>query len=220
MRRFLSALAALALSVPVATAGAADPSTGRVSADSPSVAWSGTLIRPYATHLAFAEEPEPGSYPCDPPGCDSFTLEVADSADLAITVQSDKTEDMSLRILKPDGSWTYQPGWGDGQKATTFRLKKAAAGKYTVDVTARVFGTGNPTAVDDTADYKGTATLAIVKPAPVVAPVVAPAAAPAPAPAASKPKRQSARADCQKKAKKIRSAKKRRAAMKRCAKKR
>jgi hypothetical protein len=224
MRRLIPAVSALLAAVLVApaVAPAADPEKATVSAASPAVAWTGTLEHPYPFHNAFNYEPTAGitgSIPCEPPGCDTFTLDVADQADLAIVVQSEQTSELSLRIQAPDGSWTYHDGWSDTAKPTTVKLKKAAKGTYVVNVVARVFGSTNPTAVADTADYAGAATLAVA-PAPVVsapAPAVAPAPAGAPAPPAAKPK---AKPSCKAKARKIKNAKKRKAALKRCARKR
>lgn len=225
MRRLLTVLAVLA--VP-ASASAAEPEKGSVSASSPKTAWAGTLQNPYVFHNLFNYEPTAeitGQVPCEAPGCDTFTLDVADGGvDLALEVVSDQTEDMSLRIQDPSGAWTYYPGWGDGSKPTKVKIKKAPKGTYVINVVARVFGSTNPTAVTDTADYKGSAALAVPAPAPAPAP---PAAAPTPAPAPSpasqpapaKKKKSAARVKCEKKAKRIKNAKKRKAAMKRCAKK-
>src|SRR3954453_3377598 len=181
MRRFAVVLLAAAAVIPVAAASGADPSSGKISAASPTVAWSGTLSHPYPYHLAFSEEPNPGAFPCNAPGCDTFTLDVADSADLTITATSEQAKDTSMRIQKPDGSWVYVNGWSDSTKPATLKIKKAPTGTYTINVTARIFGSGNPTAVDDTADYKGTATLATA-PAAVTPPVVAMPTPAAPAP--------------------------------------
>jgi hypothetical protein len=221
MRRLLLIPLLAALATAPAVSQAADPAKGTVSAASPKVQWKGTLVRPYAYHLAFNQEPQKGQTPCNPPGCDTFTLDVAEPGDVAILLASEQTEDISVRYQKPDGTWTYVAGWGDGQKATKVTIKKAVKGTYTLNVVARVFGSGNPTAVTDTADYTGTATLAV--PAPPPAPAQAPPPPPPPPPAQEsqqKPapkKSSSSRAACNRKAKKIKSAKKRRAALKRCA---
>src|SRR5688500_16470300 len=114
MRRFALAIAT-ALLLPAATAAAADPATGTLSASSPSVAWKGTLVRPYLHHNVFNYEP-PGTTPCEAPACDTFTLDVKDSADLTITVQSEDTPDMSMRIQNPAGEWVYVAGWADTAK--------------------------------------------------------------------------------------------------------
>src|SRR4051812_3648319 len=129
MRRLMLAPLAALLLLPAA-ASAATPDKGTVSAASPKVTWKGTLEHPYADHLAYNYEPS-GTLPCDAPQCDTFTLDVADSADLAIVVQSEQTPDMSLRIQKPDGSWTYYDGWSDSAKPTTVKIKKAPTGTYT-----------------------------------------------------------------------------------------
>jgi hypothetical protein len=220
MRRFVTILAVLALP---ATASAATPDKGSVSTATPKVEWTGTLQNPYLFHNVFNYE-TPGTVPCQAPGCDTFTLDVAEGGvDLNVEVASDQTEDMSLRIQDPSGTWAYYPGWGDASKPTKVRIKKAAKGTYVINVVARVFGTSQPTAVTDTADYKGAASLAIVPVAAPVAPAPVAVAAPAPAaasqPAAKKPA-ASKKAACTKKAKKIKNKRKRKAALKRCAKKR
>jgi len=224
MRRLLTVLLA-SLALP-ASVSASEPEKGSVSAASPKAAWAGTLQNPYVFHNLFNYEPMAeltGQIPCEAPGCDTFTLDVADGGvDLNLEVLSDQTEDMSLRVQDPGGAWTYYPGWGDGSKPTKVKIKKAPKGTYVINVVARIFGSTNPTAVTDTADYKGSATLAVPPPAVAPAPApVAPTPAPAPAsePAPAPKKKSSPRAACQKKAKKIKQAKKRKAALKRCAKK-
>jgi hypothetical protein len=220
MRRLILAPLAALLLVP-ALAAAATPDKATVSSASPKVTWSGTLEHPYLLHMAYNYEGTAGgagSLPCEAPQCDTFTLDVAEAAPLTVVLASEQTPDISARVQAPDGTWTYYDGWSDGAKPTTIKFKKADKGTYVFNVVARIFGTGNPTAVDDTADYTGTATLAVAAP-PAVAPVtVAPAPAPAAAPApASKPAAK--KKSCRAKAKKIKNAKKRKAALRRCAKK-
>ena len=217
MRRLILVPLAALLLLPAA-ASAASPETATVSTASPKAAWTGTLEHPYFLHMAFNYEATAGgagSLPCEAPQCDTFTLEVADSADLSIVVASEATPDLSMRIQDPTGTWTYYDGWSDAAKPTTVKIKKAAKGTYVVNVVARIFGTDNPTAVEDTADYTGTATLAV--PPPVVA---------APAPSSSqrrlrpprprrsrRPRRSSPAARRQEDQEK----KKRKAALRRCA---
>ena len=225
MRRLLTAVA-VAATLPVLTASAATPDKGTVSASSPTATWTGTLTRPYLTHILFAEEPAAdatGQTPCSAPACDTFTLTVAGGpADLAFVFASEQTGDISMRVQDPDGTWTYYDGWSDTSPAAQkFTIKKAKAGDYTINVVARVFGQNNPTAVDDTADYTATVTLGGAKPAPAPVPAVAPAASATPPPSATpRPaaKKASKRAACRKKAKKIKSKRKRAKALKRCAK--
>ena len=219
MRRLILASLAAMLLLPAAVL-AATPDKGTVSAASPKVTWTGTLEHPYLLHMAYNYEGTggaSGSLPCEAPQCDTFTLDVAEAAPLTLVLQSEQTPDISLRIQDPSGAWTYYDGWSDGAKPTTVKFKKAAVGTYVINVVARIFGTGNPTAVDDTADYTGTATLAV--PAPAVA-APAPVAAQAPAAAAPAPKPAARKKpSCRAKAKKIKKAKKRKAALRRCAKK-
>ena len=222
MRRLVLALAALAL-LP-ATASAAEPATGTVSAASPKVTWSGTIQGGILFHNTYFYEgttaDSAGTLPCQAPGCDTFTLENAEGGvDLMLELASDQSPDISMRIQDPSGTWTYYDGWSDGSPATKVRLKKAPKGTYVINVVIRRLGTTQPTAVDDTSDYKGTASLAF--PAPAVIPPTLPFVPPATAPAQPAPaKKPSAKAACQKKAKKIKNKRKRKAALKRCAKKR
>lgn len=224
MRRPILTLAAAALAALPASAPAAQPEQGSVSADSPKVAWTGTLQNPYLLHNLYNYEGATlgaaGTLPCQAPMCDTFTLDVAGGGvDLTLELASEQSPDISLRVQDPSGTWTYHDGWSDGAPATKVRIKKAPKGTYVINVVARVFGSTNPTAVQDTADYTGVASLAVPPPAPVaVAPVPA---APAPAPAKPAPaKKKSAKAACRKKAKRIKNKRKRKAALKRCAKKR
>lgn len=224
MRR-LTAVLLTALAVP-ASAQAATPESGTVSAASPKVAWEGTVQNGILFHNTYFYEGTTlaagGTLPCQAPGCDTFTLENADGAsDLNLELASEQSPDISLRIQDPSGTWTYHNGWNDSSPVTRVKLKKAPKGTYVINVVIRRLGTTNPTAVDDTSDYKATAALAVAPP-PVAAPAP-PAAAPAPAPAPAQPapaRKPSAKAACQKKARKIKNKRKRKAALKRCAKKR
>ena len=219
MRRLIITAAALAVALP-ASASAATPESGTVSAASPKATWAGTIQGGVFSHNTFFYE-EAGTLPCQAPSCDTFTLENADgTADLMLELASEQSPDISLRIQDPSGTWTYHDGWSDSTPVTKVRLKKAPKGKYVINVVIRRLGTTQPTAVDDTSDYTGTATLLVAAPVVTPPPVVAPAPA-APAPAQPAPaKKPSAKAACQKKAKKIKNKRKRKAALKRCAKKR
>ena len=152
--------------------------------------------------------------------CDTFTLDVATTGvDLTLELASEQSPDISLRVQDPTGTWTYYDGWSDGAPVTKVRIKKAPKGSYVINVVARVFGSTNPTAVQDQADYTGVASLMVPPPAAAPAPLPA-VVAPAPAPVKPAPaKKRSAKAACQKKAKKIKNKRKRKAALKRCAKK-
>ena len=220
MRRLIITAAALALALP-ATVSAATPETATVSAASPKAGWTGTIQGGILFHNTYNYEPA-GTLPCQAPGCDTFTLQNAEgNADLLIEVASEQSPDISLRIQDPSGTWTYHNGWSDSTPATKVRLKKAPKGTYVINVVIRRLGTTQPTAVDDTSDYTGTATLLVAAPV-ITPPSVPPATTPAPDPPA-KPapaKKPSAKAACQKKAKKIKNKRKRKAALKRCAKKR
>ena len=224
MRRLIAMLAFLLAAVP-GPAAAAEPEAGTVSAASPKVQWTGALQNPYLLHNLYNYEgttlAAAGTLPCEAPMCDTFTLDVADGGiDLMLELASDQSPDISLRVQDPSGTWTYHDGWSDGAPVTKVRIKKAPKGTYVINVVARVFGSTNPTAVQDSAEYTGVAALLVPPPAPVVSgplpPVPAPAAPAKPAPA----KKPSAKAACQKKAKRIKNKRKRKAALKRCAKKR
>ena len=224
MRRPIVTLAALALLASPAAAGAAEPEAGTVSAASPKVQWTGTLQNPYLLHNLYNYEGATlgaaGTLPCEAPMCDTFTLDVADGGvDLLLELASEQSPDISLRVQDPSGTWTYYDGWSDGAPVTKVRLKKAPKGTYVINVVARVFGSTNPTAVQDTAEYKGSAALLVPPAAPAPLPAAPVPAAPAPAKPAPA-KKPSAKAACQRKAKRIKNKRKRKAALKRCAKKR
>jgi hypothetical protein len=231
MRRSIAILAAMTAAAVPATAGAAEPEAASVSAASPKVQWSGKVQNGILFHNTFYYEGTtaavPGALPCQAPGCDTFTLENADgTADLNLELSSEQSPDISLRVQDPSGTWTYYNGWNDTSPVTKVRLKKAAKGTYVINVVIRRLGTTNPSAVDDTSDYKGVASLAVAPQAAAPAPAPQPQTAPAPqagtqpAPAPAPANKPSAKAACQKKAKKIKNKRKRKAAMKRCAKKR
>jgi hypothetical protein len=164
-------LAALLLILVVSVAQAADPGEGTVSAASPTVAWKGQVVSAGVSSQAWAQDP---TAPCQAPSCDTFALEVADSANLVLklkgfkqnTAGGDPTCD--FRVTDPAGEQTHYPGTCGPESEMRVTIKNAAKGKYTIDV-ADSHVVGQPE------NYEASATLAV--PPPVVAP---PASTPAP----------------------------------------
>ena len=121
-----------------ATALAADPDKGTVSAEAPKVTWKGEVgDGSYFTYVALATEPEPGTVPCEQ-GCDTFTLTVAKQADLTIGADSpgEDTADpdgVVLRVQKPDGSFVTTEGDSTKGKPLTVKFKNAATGDYVIN---------------------------------------------------------------------------------------
>ena len=171
--------------VAAGTAVAATPDQGSVSASSPTVSWSGTVTESYTSYLPMAQTGD-DSVACQQPGCDVFTLKVADAGELTIgaapqwdpTVPSSPaggTKNVIIRVHKPDGTVTVAQGAADKTKPLSVKVKGAKPGDYVVDYADNHVGPPG--------DYTGTATLK-------VASAVAPAASPAPAaaPPAAAPK--------------------------------
>ena len=142
------------------------------------------------------------------PGWDMTLIKVEAAGPLAITTTSDglPTSEIDLTLYLSDAEGTrgaqVSQGLSDGPEETV-RLS-AKAGYYLLRAS------GWP-AVN--AAFKGIAKL-MLPPAPVAAPA---APALAPAPAAAGPKKRT-KAGCKRKARRIKSARKRRAALRRCAK--
>ena len=176
--RLLAAATALA-AAPVSSALAADPSSGKVGAASPSVSWTGELTAPYAVWLQWYNDG--GTAECSAPACDSFALEVADGpANLTITLDAKSTTNPadagafeSIRVVKPDGTTAYVNNT-EPDKPTKLLVKAAKSGAYAIDVS---------TGAKTDAAYEAKAELAVAPAAPAVpAPGPAPAPAPAPSP--------------------------------------
>jgi hypothetical protein len=181
MRPFSLRSAAALLLAGLALTGvaiASEPSSGKVSAASPQVKWTGTLTQPYAGgYVPFFVDSSAGT-PCQAPSCDRFELEVTDgpaNLDFLLTMTSIEGGFDTIRIIKPDGSVVYVADQADGPLKT--RIKAAPNGKYMVDVTS-----GSKTQ----ATYEASATLAVAgAPAPAATPAPAPLPSPmAPAPVA------------------------------------
>ena len=177
MRHPLAATAATLALTAAAPALAADPESGSVSFAAPEVKWSGVSTGGFVTTFSQIFINAAGEQqPCAAPSCDTFTLEVKDSADLNVEVESASTITY-LQVEKPDGTVVYNDGieveGEEDDPVTKLKIKKAPVGTYLVQA-----------AVNSPAEepYTGRATL--VTPPPAVAPVAPPVAAP---PTAARP---------------------------------
>ena len=186
MRRLIAAAVLLAAAAAV-PALAADPSSGKVSLAAPTIKWTGQSYGFPVGIVSILEDAAGQAPTCVAPTCDTFELEVADVADLTVSVIAESLTQLS--VIKPDGSYQWLQGPGNGE-ATTLKFKRAAVGTWQIrTVVNSIAGVAPP-------DYTGTATLgstAAAKPAPAGTPAPAPApgatpapaTAPAPAPGAS-----------------------------------
>jgi hypothetical protein len=215
MRRFLALLtvALLTCALAAAAALAAPDRTATFSATSTALAWEGSG--------AFGSTPN-GIYECRAGGvynCDDTLIDVKDPGTIKATGSTDGNYFMNFILYKAtaDGAPDGEP-IGEGELGADFNLtvKGVKPGPHILRIVFRL-------AVN--ADFTAKATFvpdAAPAPAPVVAapaPAVA-APAPAPAPAPAKPAAPAKKKpSCKAKAKKIKNAKKRKAALKRCAKK-
>ena len=221
LRRGWAALAvAGATAALTATAFAAPAHEGSVSAAAPVFSWDGGPASGSGQGVA-AVRCTPGVY-----SCEDALVEVKDAGDLtAEIIAGEGANDLDVAILKSDADGTAPPPGDDSgsvavedtstnanAKAT---LKKAAPGFYIIRV--RIFDGIN-------AVWKGTASLKVpTPPAPAPTTTTPPATTqPAPAPAAAPPgpSAKERRNACIKKAKKKfkgkKNAKKRKKALKRC----
>lgn len=170
------ALAGLLLLGLAAPAAAATPESGTVSAATPSVKWEGTApgYGVFPTDLlltGLGEDPAP----CEAPYCDTFTLTVADKADLNVTALCRSADNFTeLRVTKPDGELLFAQS-AQGQ-AVRIKVKQAVPGEYVVNVMTN-------DSVIASGEYDAEAVLAIAPPVAAAPAVAPPAAAPAPAPA-------------------------------------
>ena len=157
MRLPFVALLLTAAAVAASVAHAADPSEGKVSATSPSVAWKGQVLNSGVSHNAWAQDP---SAPCEAPACDSFKLDVQDSANLTLKLKGFKENTAggdpgcSIRVIGPDGEPTLFSGFCGPKTEMKAIIKNAPKGAYTIDVAdSHVVGTPE--------DYEASATLAV-----------------------------------------------------------
>jgi hypothetical protein len=185
MRPPLLALTLTAAAVAATTAAqAADPGEGKVSAASPTVSWKGLVASAGVSQNAWNQDP---AAPCDAPACDTFTLEVADQANLQLklkgfrenTAGGDPT--CSIRVTAPDGKQTHNTGPCGPKTEMKVTIKNAAKGKYVLDIAnSHVVNTSGPE------NYEASATLVV--PPPAVSPP--PSGGPAPAPTTTAPPAQ------------------------------
>jgi hypothetical protein len=160
-RGLLVAIAALALAAPAAPA--ATPDSGSIGISSPKVSWQGAdFAGAYASHLAFIANDAAGQEPdCTSGTCDTFKLTIADGPhDVLFQLVSQESESVSLWLQKPDGSHLYYNG--NTNPTTKLKIKKLAAGEYTLYITTNVYGTST---------YTGSAE---ITDAPAAVPVTAP----------------------------------------------
>ncbi|HVL94534.1 MAG TPA: hypothetical protein VM266_01600 [Solirubrobacteraceae bacterium] len=158
LRILVSAAAAAALATAALPALAAEPSSGTVSASSPTVEWTGQangygVVPTNILITATGEDPL-----CPPqPFCDKFALKVADSADLTVTAQQSAANNFTeLHIIRPDGTVDYVQS--EDAKPATLKIRRAPVGDYTIEVMTNetLAGTG---------DYHASAKLAVAQPA-------------------------------------------------------
>jgi hypothetical protein len=178
-RGLAAATVVLALGATAAITNAATPSEGTVSNSSPTVEWTGTLAEGAATYNAMNNNPDA---PCAPPSCDTFALTVADGGPLTLTCELGRTgssgdADCGFRITDPSGATSFTGGTSGPGKPYTLKIKNAAKGDYTVDVTDSFIGSPG--------GYTAKATLGAAStpaPAPPTTPTPPPSTAPAPQP--------------------------------------
>ena len=118
-----------------ATAFAAEPDKGTISAEAPKVTWKGSVSDgPYLSYTAFRNEGaagQDGRFPCGQ-GCDRFTLTVAKQGD--VTLGADAASGfVALRVKKPDGSYVTTSGEASEGKPLTVKFKGAPTGEYVID---------------------------------------------------------------------------------------
>ena len=141
-------LIVLAVSAP---ARGATPDSGHVSADSPKIVWQGRA--PGAPFVVGNQLLSDLGQPilCQAPFCDTFSLDVATSADLQIESSSCADLVTQIEVQKPDGSTVFADGV-DNSPRTIIDLAAAPVGRYVVRTLVNV-------PVGSTAGYIGHATL-------------------------------------------------------------
>ena len=176
IRIALGATSAVALAAGVAVA--ATPSSGKVDNTNRKVEWTGETTGSFLSINPMLNAPE--DFPCAAPGCDTFTLTVAD-APQELTIAADLQDgdgdggDVILRITSPDGTRTLHEGTADDGKPTKVKIKKAVNGDYVIDYLNNF--------IDGPIPYAASAELGVAAaPAPAPGPAPAPAPAPQPAP--------------------------------------
>ena len=172
VRAFLAGLiACVALAGPAA---GAEPESGTLSAESPTVSWTGEAETAPLTPWMRDDE---RLRLCLPAVCDRFELEVASAGDLVIRVRGD-ARPAAVRVSKPDGSSVFGHNLdADAEQPVVIEVPAAALGSYAVEIWIDATEAQVHT-------YAGAAELRPPAPTPLAAP--APAAQPA-APSASPP---------------------------------
>ena len=147
------------------TAIAATPESGTVSEASPKVTWTSELTgswfasRPVILEQAAGAN---GTFPCEAPTCDTFTLTVADQKDLTIGLDGPEADDQVIyRITKPDGEYVSGTENAGGNGYLIVKIKGAPKGDYVIEQWN--FYTGSAT-------HENYAELAVAAPAPVAPP--------------------------------------------------
>lgn len=160
MRRLLGGLTIAG--VVTGSAVAATPESGTVSTSTPKVEWTGATTAGYATRMPTAVSGSTDT-PCQAPSCETFTLTVADSANLTVAESIDSDSEsaaFTMRIIKPDGE-VVQTDAAPGAAANKYVkvvIKNAPVGEYTIEHFDNSATTNS---------FKAYAELAVPAPAPV-----------------------------------------------------
>lgn len=140
----IAAGAALAVAIPAA-AIAATPERGEVSSAKPKVKWAGEVTNSYFSRILVVQSDD-DSVPCDGSACDEFTLGVKNQADLQISADTPGgtgtgTDQVTLRIYKPDGSYTIFTGDSSSEQPFKVKITNAATGDYRIQYWNNYVGT-------------------------------------------------------------------------------
>jgi hypothetical protein len=171
-RLAIAFLSLLAVASAVATAIAAEPSSGKIDKAVPKVEWTGTTVGSFLVLNPMANAP--AEVPCEAPTCDTFALEVADGPaeiEFANEVEDEDGAIGGIRVEMPDGSVQYADG--DSKTGAPFKLKikNAPNGSYSVGMINNY--------IDGAQPYKGSAGF-VIKPPVATTPAPAPGTPPAP----------------------------------------
>ena len=123
-------LTALFLAVTALDATAAEPSSGTVSASSPTVSWTGE-----AETAPFARQMRDERFRrCTPAICDTFALTVADGGQLAVQVKGEEKA-VAVQVTLPDGSTVFADNFdGDPGQPVRIVVQDAKPGDYRVEM--------------------------------------------------------------------------------------
>ena len=134
MRTRTSIVPLAALCLAAVPAVAATPESGSVSKDSPTVQWEGTApgYAVFPTNLLLTSAGQDPA-PCEQPYCDTFTLTVADKADLNLLAAQRGADNFTeMHVIKPDGEMIFAQS-ADAEPVRV-RVKAAEPGEYTIEV--------------------------------------------------------------------------------------